>query len=412
MVKPTQKPQEFSSRRKASRSSRNSRNRHTNSHRISVVRSPVPDNGDKEAYDEHTPVIEDDVTPIARPPSSAEMEPKGASSVNGFQITSSVYNHNLLSKQMEDSICSLTPVEMDLGALAMIASLSNTTTPILANKINASTDGRLATPQPGLRLKSGSVIAMVTPEQSCWSRAPYIAGEIMMSHEFLLPTTMMTDMDQLAWFIGATSSFEARIKSDDAILDDIVDFFGDMGLLDVDPFVRPMHVDLPPPMILAESQESPEIEEAEEAEEPEASDLGSDRWSGSTGWSAARTTLSSIDEISRGGLGRDETLSDLPNTPGSRSSNASSLSNAWVQRQFPSFTDDLAKHRVSGQSTLPDTWTNRHSLPASERSSVPSPRHPGSVGSERRGGARKPAPLKKGGKISIRRILASAGSIV
>jgi hypothetical protein len=112
--------------------------------------------------------------------------------------------------------CPLTPVEMDLGALAMIAALPD---PV--------------TGTPSVKLKSGALMAILTPEQTCWQRASYLPGPIRLESSFLpASASALTDIDLLQ---NPISFGHGRTASDDAVLDDIVDFFISFGLLDLEP---------------------------------------------------------------------------------------------------------------------------------------------------------------------------------
>jgi hypothetical protein len=106
----------------------------------------------------------------------------------------------------------LTPIELDLGALSMIATLSDPT-------IGTSTT----------RLRFGSILTSVIPEQSAWQRSVYLPGPIQLESSFIPPSaSTLTDIDLLQ------SPFSS---SDDAVLDGIVDYFLSFGLSDLEPFI-------------------------------------------------------------------------------------------------------------------------------------------------------------------------------
>ena len=94
----------------------------------------------------------------------------------------------------------LTPVELDLGALSMIATLP---------------DPAISTPTT-MRLRG---LPFVTPEQSAWQRPVYLPGNICLRSSFT------TDINLLQ---------HSTATSDDAVLDEIVDFFLSFGLSDLD----------------------------------------------------------------------------------------------------------------------------------------------------------------------------------
>lgn len=122
--------------------------------------------------------------------------------------------------------CPLTPVEMDLGALAMIAAVPDPTTGT-----------------PSVKLKSGKLMAILTPEQTCWQRASYLPGPIRLESSFLPHSaSTLTDMDLLQ---NPTSFGHSRTKADDIVLDDVVDFFISFGLHDPEPPAWPPHTTKP-----------------------------------------------------------------------------------------------------------------------------------------------------------------------
>ena len=109
----------------------------------------------------------------------------------------------------------LTPIELDLGALSMIATLPH-----------------LAIGMPTtMRIRSGSILTSVIPEQSAWQRSVYLPGTIHLEPSFIPPSaSTLTDID--------FSSAHSRTTSDDAVLDGIIDFFLSFGLSDLEPYQR------------------------------------------------------------------------------------------------------------------------------------------------------------------------------
>jgi len=109
----------------------------------------------------------------------------------------------------------ITPIALDLGALAVIAALPD-----------------FVTGTPTVKLKSGSVVALLTPEQTCWQRATYIPGPIRLEASFIPPSaSTLTDMDLLQNSLALGGS---RTETDDAVLDEVVDFFISFGLHDIE----------------------------------------------------------------------------------------------------------------------------------------------------------------------------------
>lgn len=107
----------------------------------------------------------------------------------------------------------LTPIELDLGALSMIATLP---------------DPASRTPTKA-RLRSTPILTLVTPEQSAWQRHVYLPGTIRLGTSFVPPSTStLTYIDLLP---HSTATF------DDTVLDEIVDYFLSFGLSDLEPFL-------------------------------------------------------------------------------------------------------------------------------------------------------------------------------
>ena len=105
----------------------------------------------------------------------------------------------------------LTPIELDLGALSMIATLPNPT---------------ISTPTI-VRLTTGPML--ISPEQSAWQRSIYLPGTIRLGSSFIPPSaSTLTDMDLLQ---------QSTTTSDDTVLDEIVEFFLSFGLSDLEPFL-------------------------------------------------------------------------------------------------------------------------------------------------------------------------------
>ncbi|KIW07503.1 uncharacterized protein PV09_01468 [Verruconis gallopava] len=127
----------------------------------------------------------------------------------------------------------LTPIEMDLGVLEVIANL-----PMTARSSGTQAPVELAcTPESpgGIDTKSGvavqlpgaSVVPVVAPEQSAWQRAPYVPGAIR------LEPKMKVDRSPLA-IIQETVQAELgldkeRLAAEEAIMDELVSFIESYG---------------------------------------------------------------------------------------------------------------------------------------------------------------------------------------
>ena len=139
---------------------------------------------------------------------SGESTPLG---IGGFKGCAS-FPLQQQKSEVSSSEYPLTPIELDLGTLAIIAALPD---PV--------------TGTPSIKLKSGSVVALLTPEQTCWQRATYIPGSIRLETAFAPPSaSAMTDVDPLTFG-------RSRRETDDTVLDNIVDFFISFGFQDLEP---------------------------------------------------------------------------------------------------------------------------------------------------------------------------------
>lgn len=127
----------------------------------------------------------------------------------------------------------LTPIEMDLGALEVIASLPETARPA-RKKTGAKPSLRRSVFHPGSRksvvaveLPGGSLMTVITPEQSAWQRAPFISGAIK------LPPRVRPDRSPLAIIQDTVDSEDRidqeKIATEQAILDELVDFVESFG---------------------------------------------------------------------------------------------------------------------------------------------------------------------------------------
>lgn len=147
----------------------------------------------------------------------------------------------------------LTPIEMDLGALEVIASLPETACPARKQSV-ARASLRKSVYRPGSRssvvaveLPGGSLITVITPEQSAWQRAPYVPGAIR------LEPKIRTERSPLAIIQEAVDAElgldKEKVAAEQAIIDELVSFVGSFG----DDFkveetgIDAFWVDLPPP---------------------------------------------------------------------------------------------------------------------------------------------------------------------
>lgn len=85
-----------------------------------------------------------------------------------------------------------------------------------------------------IHLRTGSVVTFILPEHTPWQRSVYLNGPIRLDD--LHTRSRKTSLANMDMFAGAVETFEGtnmqRRSSDDAAMDDIVDFFEDFAVRD------------------------------------------------------------------------------------------------------------------------------------------------------------------------------------
>jgi hypothetical protein len=289
--------------------------------------------------------------------------------VEMYEAQSSVPSHVVREKKASTET-TLTPMDGGDGSLAVLAA-----TPLAG--------GPITRIKKGVRLKTGSVVAVATPELTAWQRSEYVAGPIRLETSFFPPSaSTLTDIDHVYHPRPPGNISHTRNASDDAVLDDVVDFFFEFGLVD---FKRD------PPPAKPKPLWTPLV-----SSRAGSFTMQRRRSSASLAWSTVRSENS----FASATIGRPEFLPPLaPLSPMSLSTLSSS----------PSGSSTLPRSSTQGSSALPD-GSNLLSSPGGRNSPqslpLPSPRSAGRS-SQKLGGKRSGSP-----KISLRRMIASASSIV
>ena len=139
-----------------------------------------------------------------------------------------------IAKSSWDREMALTPIEMDLGALEVIASLPETARPTRKHTVVKIPLRKKSLFHPSSRsevlaveLPGGSLLTVITPEQSAWQRAQYVPGSIR------LESKAKTERSPLA-IIQETVHTELgldkeRIAAEQAMVDELVNFIDSFG---------------------------------------------------------------------------------------------------------------------------------------------------------------------------------------
>ncbi|KAF2426490.1 hypothetical protein EJ08DRAFT_736382 [Tothia fuscella] len=123
----------------------------------------------------------------------------------------------------------ITPIETDLGVLAVIASMPERS-PSTKSKQNPNFNAFRSRNASVIELRSGSMIAVITPESSAHIRSVYLPGKIVIdTNHSLNSSCVLTPLDLLSETAAQTFGDHGRIESDDVVADDIVDFFKGFG---------------------------------------------------------------------------------------------------------------------------------------------------------------------------------------
>lgn len=130
----------------------------------------------------------------------------------------------------------LTPIEMDLGALEAIANLPETARPSRKQSMAQAASfkrrksvfrGNSRKPVLAVELPGGSLMTVITPEQSAWQRAPYVPGRIRMESKTRTGRSPLTFIQEsVAAELGADKEKDA---AEEAIVDELLAFVESFG---------------------------------------------------------------------------------------------------------------------------------------------------------------------------------------
>jgi hypothetical protein len=130
----------------------------------------------------------------------------------------------------------LTPIEMDLGALEAIASLAETERPTRKQSFAVGTlrktiirKGTTKSGKSGVtvELPGGSIMTVITPEQSAWQRAPYITGRIRFEPKTRIERSPLAIIQETVdTELGRDTN---KIAAEHTIIDDLVRFIESFG---------------------------------------------------------------------------------------------------------------------------------------------------------------------------------------
>ncbi|GME25379.1 abc transporter [Neofusicoccum parvum] len=180
--------------------------------------------------------------------------------------TSTLVNSSI---DIEDTATSLayplTPIATDLGSLAMIAALGEDSPSARRASRSASRPSRSAhssrartltensrsssVSTTSIRLRSGSVVTVIPPEQTAWQRTAYVAGPIRLNNFSNLANNSSSTLPGLphqrgkAGSVASLDAFQDAVEtltdnpttqgrraSDENVLEDLVEYFEDFGI--------------------------------------------------------------------------------------------------------------------------------------------------------------------------------------
>jgi hypothetical protein len=177
------------------------------------------------------------------------VSPKSSSAVSMCVTPTELYNNfrpklsiktNTLSHEPEYR---LTPIETDLGVLAVIASIPDPNSSSSFKReflrrastiksFHRCSKGELTeqgTSMTAFEISNGALVAVIRPERNVWQRSIYLPGKISFktsspggSSSILTPLDILQDGTQVP-------EVQLRDKADDGIVDDIVEYFESFG---------------------------------------------------------------------------------------------------------------------------------------------------------------------------------------
>ncbi|KAJ9648531.1 hypothetical protein H2199_001386 [Coniosporium tulheliwenetii] len=116
----------------------------------------------------------------------------------------------------------ITPIATDLASLSMLASLSEPP--------SADSNAEYSPGGTAIKLRSGSVLTVITPEQNAWQRSLYMHGPVRLQKPaVLLKKNSIASLDAFQDALESHEEETSRRPSDDTSLDDLVDFMDSFG---------------------------------------------------------------------------------------------------------------------------------------------------------------------------------------
>jgi len=137
-----------------------------------------------------------------------------------------------LSVFKEGAFFPVTPVENDLASLAIIADLVETQLPL--PKAQEQKDAMTQ----ALRLRSGSVLTVIPPEQTAWQRSVYVPGSIRLQHPYSNALNFsvvsldvwgnpIDEASGSSMYSQRTGRSSSRRSSEASLRDDLMDWYHD-----------------------------------------------------------------------------------------------------------------------------------------------------------------------------------------
>ncbi|KAJ9669037.1 hypothetical protein H2201_000863 [Coniosporium apollinis] len=116
----------------------------------------------------------------------------------------------------------ITPIATDLASLSMLASLSEPP--------SADSNAEYSPGGTAIKLRSGSVLTVITPEQNAWQRSLYMHGPVRLQKPaVLLKKNSIASLDAFQDALESHEEETSRRPLDDTSLDDLVDFMDSFG---------------------------------------------------------------------------------------------------------------------------------------------------------------------------------------
>lgn len=116
----------------------------------------------------------------------------------------------------------ITPIATDLASLSMLASFSEPP--------SADSNAEYSPGGTAIKLRSGSVLTVVTLEQNAWQRSIYMHGPVRLQKPaVLLKKNSIASLDAFQDALETHQEETSRRTSDDTAVDDLIDFMDSFG---------------------------------------------------------------------------------------------------------------------------------------------------------------------------------------